>query len=75
MGYRKEKFFVKVRPAIVQGVPQLRAEVREGERRGGRFQRVACWSCPPAERKLWGSEENRLRPVWITECNRETVEV
>ncbi len=70
MGYRKEKFFVKVRPAIVQGVPQLRAEVREGERRGGRFQRVACWSCPPAERKLWGSEENRLRPVWITECNR-----
>jgi hypothetical protein len=70
MGYRKEKFYVKVRPTIMQGVPQLRAEVRGMERRGERFERVACWSCPPAERRLWGNKENRLRPVWITECKR-----
>ncbi len=64
MGYRKEEFFVKVRPAMVGGVLQLRAEVRRMEKRGGRFERVACWSCPPADRRLWGSAESRLMPVW-----------
>jgi hypothetical protein len=64
MGYRKEEFFVKVRPAVLGGLLQLRAEVRRVEKRGGRFERVACWSCPPADRRLWGSAESRLMPVW-----------
>jgi hypothetical protein len=64
MGYRKEEFFVKVRPSMVGGFLQLRAEVRGMEKRGGRFERVAFWSCPPADRRLWGSAESRLMPVW-----------
>jgi hypothetical protein len=53
MGYRKEEFFVKVRPSMVGGELQLRAEVRGMEKRGGRFERIAYWSCPPADRGLW----------------------
>jgi hypothetical protein len=70
MGYRKEEYFVKVRPSMVGGVLQLRAEVRGMEKRGGRFERVAYWICPPADRRLWGSEESRLTPVWSAECYR-----
>jgi hypothetical protein len=69
MGYRKEEFFVKIRPVMVEGVPQLRAVVRAMVKRGGRFDRVACWSCPPAERRLWGNVESWLRPVWTKEFN------
>jgi hypothetical protein len=52
MGYRKEDFFVKVRPFKVDGVPQLRAEVK---RMGGKegFVRAGCWSCPPVNREWW----------------------
>jgi len=64
MGYRKEEFFVKVRPAVLGGLLQLRAEVRRVEKKGERFERVACWSCPPADRRLWGSAVSRLMPVW-----------
>jgi hypothetical protein len=53
MGYRKEEYFVKVRPFKVDGVPQLRAEVKKMDGRGGNFERVGCWSCPPADRSLW----------------------
>jgi hypothetical protein len=49
---------------VLGGLLQLRAEVRRVEKRGGRFERVACWSCPPADRRLWGSAESRLMPVW-----------
>jgi len=53
MGYKKEEYFVRVRPFKVDGVPQLRAEVKKINGRGGIFERVACWSCPPADRSLW----------------------
>jgi hypothetical protein len=53
MGYRKEDNFIKVRPYEVEGVPQLRAEVRRKDGKGGGFRRVSCWSCPPLDRKLW----------------------
>jgi hypothetical protein len=52
MGYRKEDYFIKVRPFKVDGVPQLRAEVK---RMGGKegFVRAGCWSCPPVNREWW----------------------
>jgi hypothetical protein len=53
MGYRKDEYFVKVRPFKADGVPQLRAEVKKMDGRRGSFERVACWSCPPADRRLW----------------------
>jgi hypothetical protein len=53
MGYRKEDHFIKVRPYKVDGVPQLRAEVKRKDGKGGRFRRVSSWSCPPLDRKLW----------------------
>jgi len=29
MGYKKDEYYVKVRPFIMDGVPQLRAEVKK----------------------------------------------
>ena len=52
MGYRKEDFFIKVRPFKVDGVPQLRAEVKRMGRKEG-FVRAGCWSCPPVNREWW----------------------
>jgi hypothetical protein len=49
MGYRKDEYFIKVRPFKIDGVPQLRAEVKRMEGRGGSFKRIGCWSCPPAD--------------------------
>jgi hypothetical protein len=53
MGYRKEEYFVKMRPYKGEGAPQLRAEVKRMVGRGVSFERVGSWSCPPAERSLW----------------------
>jgi hypothetical protein len=53
MGYMKDVYFTKVRPYKVDGVPQLRAEVRRKDGKGGGFRRVGSWSCPPLDRKLW----------------------
>jgi hypothetical protein len=53
MGYRKDVYFTKVRPHKVDGVPQLRAEVKRKDGKGGGFRRVGSWSCPPLDRELW----------------------
>jgi hypothetical protein len=53
MGYRKEEYFIKVRPYKVDGVLQLRAEVRRKDGKGEGFTRVGSWSCPPLARNLW----------------------
>ena len=53
MGYRKEEYFTKVRPYKVDGVPQLRAEVKRKDATGSHFRRVSSWTCPPLDRKLW----------------------
>jgi len=53
MGYKKDVYFTKVRPYKVDGVPQLRAEVKRKDGKGGGFRRVGSWSCPPLDRKLW----------------------
>jgi hypothetical protein len=55
MGYSKDDYFTKVRPYKVDGVPQLRAEVKRKDGKGGGFRRVSSWSCPPLDRKLWWS--------------------
>jgi hypothetical protein len=52
MGYRKEEYFTKVRPYKVDGVPQLRAEVKRNDATGSHFRRVSSWTCPPLDRKL-----------------------
>jgi hypothetical protein len=53
MGYRKDDYFTKVRPYKVDGVPQLRAEVKRKDGKGGGFRKVSSWWCPPLDRKLW----------------------
>jgi hypothetical protein len=53
MGYMKDVYFTKVRPHKVDGVPQLRAEVKRKDGKGGGFRRVGSWSCPPLDRELW----------------------
>ena len=53
MGYRKDEYFIKVRPFKVEGVPQLRAEVKRKDGKGGGFRKVSNWSCPPLNRNLW----------------------
>ena len=53
MGYKKDEYYVKVRPFIMDGVPQLRAEVKKKDEGGSSFERVGCWPCPPADRTLW----------------------
>jgi hypothetical protein len=53
LGYREDEYHVKVRPFKLDGVPQLRAEVKKIVGRGGSFERVGCWSCPPVDRRLW----------------------
>jgi len=55
MGYRKDDYFTKVRPYKVDGVPQLRAEVKRKDGKGGGFRKVSSWWCPPLDRKLWWS--------------------
>jgi predicted metal-dependent phosphoesterase TrpH len=55
MGYMKDVYFTKVRPYKVDGVPQLRAEVKRKDGKGGGFKRVGSWSCPPLDRELWWS--------------------
>jgi hypothetical protein len=53
MGYRKEEYFIKVRPYKVEGVLQLRAEVKRKDGKGEGFRRAGSWSCPPLDRNLW----------------------
>jgi hypothetical protein len=53
MGYRKEEYFIKVRPYKVEGVLQLRAEVKRKDGKGEGFKRVGSWSCPPLAKNLW----------------------
>jgi hypothetical protein len=53
MGYRKEEYFIKVRPYKVEGVLQLRAEVKRKDGKGEGFRRAGSWSSPPLDRKLW----------------------
>jgi hypothetical protein len=53
MGYRKDEYFIKVRPYKVEGVPQLRAEVKRKDGKGDGFRRAGRWSCPPLDRNLW----------------------
>jgi hypothetical protein len=53
MGYSKDDYFTKVRPYKVDGVPQLRAEVKRKDGKGGGFRKVSSWWCPPLDRKLW----------------------
>jgi hypothetical protein len=53
MGYRKDEYFIKVRPYKVDDVPQLIAEVKRKDGKGGGFRKVSGWSCPPLDRKLW----------------------
>jgi hypothetical protein len=53
MGYRKEEYFTKVRPYKVEGVLQLRAEVKRKDGKGEGFKRVGSWSCPPLAKNLW----------------------
>jgi len=55
MGFRKDDYFTKVRPYKVDGVPQLRAEVKRKDGKGGGFRKVSSWWCPPLDRKLWWS--------------------
>jgi hypothetical protein len=40
MGYRKDVYLTKVRPHKVDGVPQLRAEVKRKDGKRGGFRRV-----------------------------------
>jgi hypothetical protein len=42
-----------VRPYKVEGVPQLRAEVKRKDGKGEGFRRVGSWSCPPLAKNLW----------------------
>ena len=44
MGYRKEEYFIKVRPYKVEGVLQLRAEVKRKDGKGEGFRRAGSWS-------------------------------
>jgi hypothetical protein len=53
MGYRKEEYFMKVRPYKVEGVLQLRAEVKRKDGKGEGFRKAGSWSCPPLDRNLW----------------------
>jgi hypothetical protein len=53
MGYRKEEYFIKVRPYKVEGVLQLRAEVKRKDGKGEGFRKAGSWSCPPLDRNLW----------------------
>jgi len=53
MGYSKGDYFTKVRPCKVDGVPQLRAEVKRKDGKGGGFRKVSSWWCPPLDRNLW----------------------
>jgi hypothetical protein len=53
MGYSKDDYFTKVRPCKVDGVPQLRAEVKRKDGNGGGFRKVSSWWCPPLDRSLW----------------------
>jgi hypothetical protein len=52
MGYMKDVYFTKVRPHKVDGVPQLRAEVKRKDGKGGGFRRLGSWSCPPLDKEL-----------------------
>jgi len=52
-GYRKDEYFIKVRPYKVEGILQLRAEVKRKDGKGGGFRRAGSWSCPPLDRNLW----------------------
>jgi hypothetical protein len=53
MGYRKEEYFIKVRPYKEEGVLQLRAGVKRKDGKGEGFRRAGSWSCPPLDRNLW----------------------
>jgi hypothetical protein len=62
MGYDRKEYYMKVRPAMVNGRVFLRAEIKKKD--GRKFEGLAYWRAPPRDKEYWKRISKIVEPEW-----------
>jgi hypothetical protein len=63
MGFGKEEFYTRIRPAVVHGRVLLRVDTKRKE--GGKFKGLAYWRAPPKDKECWKRIIGMVEPEWM----------
>jgi hypothetical protein len=63
MGFGKEEFYTRVRPAVAHGRVLLRVDTKKKE--GGKFKGLAYWRAPPKDKEHWKRIIGMVEPEWM----------
>jgi hypothetical protein len=63
MGFGKEEFYTRVRPAVAHGRVLLRVDTKRKE--GGKFKGLAYWRAPPKDKVHWKRIIGMVEPEWM----------
>ncbi len=62
MEFGKKEYYIRVRPARVDGRAFLRVETKKKE--GGKFKGLGYWRAPPLDKAQWKRITNMVEPEW-----------
>ncbi len=63
MGFGKEEFYTRIRPAVAHGRVLLRVDTKRKE--GGKFKGLAYWRAPPKDKEQWKRIIGLVEPEWM----------
>jgi hypothetical protein len=63
MGFGKEEFYTRVRPAVAHERVLLRVDTKKKE--GGKFKGLAYWRAPPKDKEHWKRIIGMVEPEWM----------
>jgi hypothetical protein len=63
MGFGKEEFYTRIRPAVAQGRVLLRVDTERKE--GGKFKGLAYSRAPPKDKEQWKRIIGLVEPEWM----------
>ncbi len=63
MGFGKEEFYTRIRPAVAHGRVLLRVDTKRKE--GGKVKGLAYWRAPPKDKEQWKRIIGLVEPEWM----------
>jgi hypothetical protein len=63
MGFGKNEFYTRIRPALVHRRVLLRVDTKRKE--GGKFEGLAYWRAPPRNKECWKRIIGMMEPEWM----------
>jgi hypothetical protein len=63
MGFSKNEFYTRIRPALAHGRVLLRVDTKRKE--GGKFKGLAYWRAPPKDKECWKRIIGMMEPEWL----------